>query len=105
MEGIVRQCRRLSPQTDICFVYTAADKNLTGELPFNIAVHEEVAAHYDVPSVSLAARVYEQIKSGQLRWNELANDGVHPNDSGHALYARYFGALFSSSPSPQRYGY
>ncbi|MFC5652957.1 SGNH/GDSL hydrolase family protein [Paenibacillus solisilvae] len=89
MEGIVRQCRRLSPQTDICFVYTAADKNLTGELPFNIAVHEEVAVHYDIPSVSFAAPIYEQIQCGQLLWKELANDGVHPNDIGHALYALF----------------
>ncbi|MFF2909010.1 SGNH/GDSL hydrolase family protein [Paenibacillus sp. NPDC057934] len=87
MEGIVRQCGRLSPDTDICFLYTAAEKNLSGSQPFNIAVHEEVAAHYHLPSVNFAARVYEQTQTGEMEWTDLAPDGYHPNDDGHALYA------------------
>jgi lysophospholipase L1-like esterase len=89
MEGIVRQCRRLSPGTDICFLYTAAEKNLSGSNPFNIAVHEEVAQHYELPSVNFAARVYKQTQAGQMAWTELAPDGYHPNDDGHALYASF----------------
>lgn len=88
MEGIVRQCRRLSPDADICFVYTAAEKNLSAEMPFNIAVHEEVADRYGLPSVNLAARIYARIEAGQARWEELAPDLVHPNDAGYALYAQ-----------------
>ncbi|MCD9021667.1 SGNH/GDSL hydrolase family protein [Cohnella silvisoli] len=89
MEGIVRQCRRESPHTDICFVYTAADKNLSEGLPFNIAVHEEVASHYGIPSVNFAARIRQRELTGEGDWGELANDRVHPNDAGHALYAEY----------------
>lgn len=89
MEGIVRQCRRISAETDICFVYTAADKNLSGELPFNVAVHEEVASHYGIPSISFAARIRQREYAGEGSWGELANDRVHPNDAGHALYAEY----------------
>lgn len=87
MEGIVRQCREHSPRTDVCFLYTAADKNLTEPTPFNIAVHEEVASYYAIPSVNFAASVYALMKSSQARWEELAPDRVHPNDEGHALYA------------------
>ncbi|WP_372660802.1 SGNH/GDSL hydrolase family protein [Cohnella sp.] len=89
MEGIVRQCGRLSPRTDICFLYTAADKNLSEELPFNIAIHEEVASYYDIPSINFAGPIYAQVKSGRMQWEELAPDRVHPNDTGYALYARY----------------
>ncbi|OCT12905.1 hypothetical protein A8709_21480 [Paenibacillus pectinilyticus] len=89
MEGIVRQCKRLSPRTDICFIYTAADKNLTEGTPFNIAVHEEVAAYYAIPSISFASIVYELMNSKQVRWEDLASDRVHPNDAGHALYAEF----------------
>lgn len=89
MEGIVRQCRRLSPSADICFLYTAAEKNLSAEFPFNIAVHEEVASHYNISSVSFAAQIYALIEAGQARWEELAPDLVHPNDAGYALYAKY----------------
>ncbi|QSF46404.1 SGNH/GDSL hydrolase family protein [Paenibacillus tianjinensis] len=89
MEGIVRQCRRLSPEADICFVYTAAPKNLAGPLPFNIAVHEEVADYYGIPAVNFAFRIYEGIQSGVIDWSILAPDGYHPHDAGHALYAVY----------------
>jgi lysophospholipase L1-like esterase len=89
MEGIVRQCLRESPLTDIVFVYTAADKNLTEGIPFNIAVHEEVADRYDIPSVNLAARIRTLVESGEGKWEDLANDRVHPNDEGYAVYAAY----------------
>lgn len=89
MEGIVRQCRRVSPQTELCFVYTAADKNLADELPFNIAVHEEVAEHYGISSVNFAGGVQDLVNAGGATWAELAPDRVHPNDEGHALYASY----------------
>ncbi|KRF08100.1 hypothetical protein ASG89_16855 [Paenibacillus sp. Soil766] len=89
MEGIIRQCRRLSPCTDICLIYTAADKNLTDHTPHNIAVHEEVAAYYAVPSVNFAARVYTLMQNDEVRWGDLASDRVHPNDVGHALYAAF----------------
>ncbi|QHW31848.1 SGNH/GDSL hydrolase family protein [Paenibacillus rhizovicinus] len=92
MEGIVRQCRRLSPQTELVFLYTAADKNLSSEadrLPFNIAVHEEVAARYGIASVNIAGGVQDRIGAGETTWEALAPDRVHPNDEGHALYARY----------------
>ncbi|MBM7567057.1 SGNH/GDSL hydrolase family protein [Paenibacillus sacheonensis] len=89
MEGIVRQCRRLSPETELCFVYTAADKNLSDELPFNIANHEEVAEHYGIASLNLAGGVRDLVRASVVAWAELAPDRVHPNDEGHALYAAY----------------
>lgn len=89
MEGIVRQCRRLSPWTELCFVYTAADKNLSDTLPFNIAVHEEVAAHYNIASINFAGGVQDRINAGVVTWEALAPDRVHPNDEGYALYASY----------------
>ncbi|RED63192.1 SGNH/GDSL hydrolase family protein [Cohnella lupini] len=107
MEGIVRQCLRESPRTDIVFVYTAADKNLTDGLPFNIAVHEEVATRYDIPSVNLAAEIRSLIQSGQTKWEDLANDRVHPNDDGYAVYASFVRDFLESalsSPSRQADG-
>ncbi|QUL56475.1 SGNH/GDSL hydrolase family protein [Paenibacillus tritici] len=89
MEGIVRQCRRLSPETELVFVYMAADKNLTGYKPFNIAVHEEVAEYYGIPSIDCAAMVYTMIRTGELDWKRFAPDGYHPLDDGHALYAAF----------------
>ncbi|MCV4230718.1 SGNH/GDSL hydrolase family protein [Virgibacillus sp. LDC1] len=89
MEGIVRQCRRLSPRTDICFIYTGADRNLTCIRPYPIAVHEEVAEYYGIPSVDFAAGIYRMLQNGEAVWASLAPDGYHPNDDGHEIYAGF----------------
>jgi len=102
MEGIVRQVRRHAPSADICFVYTAADKNLTPGVPFNIAVHEEVAAHYAIPSVSFAAGIRAAIDAGAADWGALAGDRVHPNDEGHALYASFMRGYLAEALGPDR---
>jgi len=87
MEGIVRQCRRLMPRADIVFVYAASDLNISEELPLTIAVHEEVASRYGIPSVNLASRIRMLTEAGAIRWEKLAPDRIHPNDEGYALYA------------------
>nr|WP_036718483.1 SGNH/GDSL hydrolase family protein [Paenibacillus sp. JCM 10914] len=89
MEGIVRQCRRRTPDTDICFVYAGAIKNLSRIRPFNIAVHEEVAELYGIPSIDFAAGIYNMLHIGEVEWASLAPDGYHPNDRGHAIYAGF----------------
>ncbi|MEC0201213.1 SGNH/GDSL hydrolase family protein [Paenibacillus lautus] len=89
MEGIVRQCRRLSPGTDLCFIYTGSERNLTRIRPYPIAVHEEVAEHYGIPSVDFAAGIYRMLQNGEVAWSTLAPDGYHPNDEGHEIYAGF----------------
>ncbi|NBD24257.1 SGNH/GDSL hydrolase family protein [Paenibacillus glycinis] len=97
MEGIVRQCRRTSPETELVFAYTAADKNLSDTLPFNIAVHEEVAVHYGIASVNFAGGVQDLIRAGRTTWEALAPDRVHPNDEGHQLYASFANAFLEQA--------
>lgn len=89
MEGIVRQCRRLSPGTDLCFIYTGSERNLARIRPYPIAVHEEVAEHYGIPSVDFAAGIYGMLTNGEVAWSSLAPDGYHPNDEGHEIYAGF----------------
>ncbi|WP_219837844.1 SGNH/GDSL hydrolase family protein [Paenibacillus sp. R14(2021)] len=87
MEGIVRQCRRLSPQADIVLLYSADEHNLAEVDPFFISVHEEVAVHYGLPSVSFSGRVRDWLAAGEGTWEQLAPDRTHPNDAGYACYA------------------
>ncbi|WP_168735718.1 SGNH/GDSL hydrolase family protein [Cohnella fermenti] len=94
MEGIVRQAKRINPLVDILFVYTANRKAAesfaeTGKPQINIAHHEEAAVHYGLPSVDIASRIYRMIAAGNLRWEEISGDSVHPNDYGYSLYAQY----------------
>ncbi|BBI32661.1 SGNH/GDSL hydrolase family protein [Cohnella abietis] len=87
MEGILRQCRTLSPSADIAFLYSANEDNLAEAEPFFIAVHEEVAEHYGIPSVSFMRHARDWLDAGKGKWEEFAPDGVHPSDAGYALYA------------------
>ncbi|WP_274652014.1 SGNH/GDSL hydrolase family protein [Paenibacillus humicola] len=100
MEGIVRQMRRLSPNTDICFLYTAADKNMTEGVPFNIAVHEEVAGHYGIPSVNFAAGIRDLVQARRIRFEDILPDRTHPNDEGFALYAGFLREALDAGLGP-----
>lgn len=51
------------------------------------AQHEAVGRHYGLPCVSMKSSVYRQIAEGKLRWEDIAPDGLHPNDGGHKLLA------------------
>ncbi|RXZ82923.1 SGNH/GDSL hydrolase family protein [Paenibacillaceae bacterium] len=88
IEGIIRKCRRLSPNANICLLYAASTENLASAIPPIIAAHEEVAQYYAIPSVNFAARLHAKFGSDEAAWAALAPDGVHPNDAGYAHYAQ-----------------
>ncbi|WNR43969.1 GDSL-type esterase/lipase family protein [Paenibacillus roseipurpureus] len=92
MEGIVRHAKRSNPQIDICFIYTARRSgsesySANRRLQDNIYNHEEVAEYYRIPSVNIASVIYNKVISGELKWEDISGDDVHPNDFGYALYA------------------
>lgn len=124
MEGIVRQTWRERPTTDVCFVYTlaAADtKTLkAGKLQRSVAVMEEVAEHYGVPSLHFGVEVARReaagrlLFTGKLTTNDrerdaiggklvFSGDGTHPHrETGHLLYAESFvraWPLLSANPA------
>ena len=108
MEGIVRQTWRDDPATDICYVYTIAGNMLdtlkNEELPRSSAAMEQIAEHYDIPSINMGLVVAHLEKTGQLIFKAakpktaeekdvlddkilFSPDGVHPYpDSGHQVY-------------------
>ena len=89
VEGIVRQVRAAHPQAEIVMLYAFSQDQLEafreGRVPDAIAWHEQVAAHYNLPSVNMAQFVAEKILAGELDLKEFTADGVHPTDRGHAL--------------------
>lgn len=50
-------------------------------------LHNEVAAHYQIPAVSMREGLYSMIRDGSFPAREVTPDGLHPNDKGHALLA------------------
>lgn len=121
MEGIVRQTWRADPDCDICFVYTLVAASFPGlqegKLTRSASVMEEVADHYQIPTIHFGLQVAALAKQGKLvgsspdprveqvagdELNEAAGlpknqqdqivfskDGVHPYlDTGHVLYTQ-----------------
>jgi lysophospholipase L1-like esterase len=90
LEGIVRQLKKRQAATDILFVYTLVrshvDDYQKGELPSRVRWHETIAAHYGIPSVNVGRYAASKILAGELTMDDVAKDGVHPSDRGHALY-------------------
>lgn len=49
--------------------------------------HNAVAAHYQIPCVSIRDTIYRKIQEGIYTAKELTPDNLHPNDKGHGLVA------------------
>ena len=105
MEGIIRHARLSNPQVDIVMSFLVNERMIhliqRGEVPISIAAHAEVAKHYQVPTISVAQEVTDQITAGTLTFERYG--GVHPGPVGQALCARMVDELFRrcwSTPLP-----
>jgi sialidase-1 len=90
MEGIVRQVKKANPLADIIFMYFAepgkTDDYNQGIIPSEIANHELVAAHYNIPAVNLAREVALRINNKEFTWEGDFID-LHPSPFGQQVYA------------------
>jgi hypothetical protein len=101
MEGIVRQTWRSLPETDICFIYTIssamAEQYGGDSIPTPVKAMEDLARHYNIPSINLAPRILNLVGSGRLFFAGkkpmsgdslfFSRDGVHPYpETGYRLY-------------------
>ena len=107
IEGIIRKARRANPQVDICLVYTLAEGWLKGmqqgKMPHTSLAMEEVAGHYQLPSIYLGLKVVRGVTEGAIIFKGTTSpsdtekaeqadrvifsyDGVHPVEAGHEIY-------------------
>ncbi len=117
MEGIVRQTWKANPKTDIVYVYTLAQNQLPDLLAGNCArsmsAMELLADFYGIPSINFGVPVAALEKEGKLIFKGkkedavegkilFSEDGVHPLDAGHDVYAKAvadgFNAMKSTKP-------
>lgn len=102
IEGIVRQIRKHSRFTDILFVYTVKERDLTsfqsGQYQKGARMQEEVADYYGIPSIHLGVAVSQLVLDGKLIFTLRADvsipgavifthDSIHPTiPEGHQIY-------------------
>jgi pimeloyl-ACP methyl ester carboxylesterase/lysophospholipase L1-like esterase len=97
MEGIIRHVRAHNPNADIVITYFVNPAMLKtiqdGKVPLVIASHEEVAKHYDISAVNLAAELADRIRAGTFTWEQFG--GVHPARPGNELCASLIDELLA----------
>lgn len=102
MEGMIRKIWKDNSEVDICLVYTTAKEFIPGLVEGTtaetIAVMEELADYYQIPSINMGLSIARLYAGGKLtlaadpsenaRTIVFSKDGVHPLvESGHPLYA------------------
>jgi sialidase-1 len=100
VEGIVRHARQINPSLDILLLHFVDPDKVAairaGHTPEVIAIHEQVAEHYALPSINLAQEVTERIDAGEFTWEkDFLN--LHPSPFGHTVYQRSIGRLFDAA--------
>jgi lysophospholipase L1-like esterase len=100
MEGIVRHLRRNYPAADMVVMHFADPDKMAayreGQIPEVIQNHEQVAAHYHIPTINLAKEVTERIDAGEFTWEDDFKD-LHPSPFGQAIYFRSMKAFLEKA--------
>jgi len=116
IEGIVLKTLAAG-HTDICFIYTFNDKSyskyINDSLPNSVAVMEEVATYYNLPSINVGLTIAKLIEQGRMFLKGpkpvagdstfFSGDGVHPYpETGHLNYFKTISAslekIFITNP-------
>jgi len=89
MEGIVRHAIRVNPKCNIVMMHFVDPGKMEayrrGKVPEVIRIHEQVARHYNIPTINLAKEVTERIDAGEFDWeNDFKN--LHPSPFGQHVY-------------------
>jgi lysophospholipase L1-like esterase len=94
MERMVHKTWLQNPETDIVFFYNLSQGHLddyrNGQLPRAASFHEQVAIHYNIPTISLGYALAAKLEAGEIEWSDFAHDAVHPHAGGYRLYNNVF---------------
>lgn len=91
MDSLLRKCMSMPNKPAVILIEMMwAD----GSSPQQI--HSELAEAYDIPVISFRDAVMPEIDAGNLAWEELFADDVHPNEKGHELIAQMIESYFDS---------
>lgn len=89
MEGIVRHALNSNPAMDIVMMHFVDPGKMEsyrkGETPEEIADHDIVAKHYNIPTINLAKEVTERIDAEEFTWKDDFKN-LHPSPFGQKIY-------------------
>ena len=90
MDSLVRMALSLESNPAVIILEPTCDNGASPQ-----DQHIEVAKHYNVPFISYHDAVMPEIEKGSIKWEEISNDTVHPNNPGHAMIAQMLEGLIN----------
>lgn len=90
MEGIIRHLRVANPDMDIVMMHFVDPDKMkdyrAGHEPAVIRNHNQIAEHYQIPTINLAKEVTDRIDQGEFTWEDDFRN-LHPSPFGQGVYA------------------
>lgn len=83
-EGLVRKVLSAPSHPAVMLVHNVYYNNGSNAQ----LMHGRIAAHYDLPAVSMQSTIYRALAEGAFDNRIITSDDLHPNDDGHALVSR-----------------
>ncbi len=93
-EALVRQCLAQPKKPLVVLIFTMKRDGASKQ-----AIQAEIGLRYGLPMLSYRDALYPDIERGQLKWEDISPDEVHPNDKGHAFIAELLEKCVASAPA------
>ncbi len=84
LEGVVRQVLKQPKQPAVMLLFTMNRAGGNAQ-----EWHSKVGEHYGLPMVSFRDALWPRIEAGEIKWEDVEADEVHPNDRGHRYCADF----------------
>ncbi len=84
MEGLVRQMLKAEKKPAVILLFLCGKKGTNEQ-----EKHSIIGKHYNLPMVSFRDALFPEIEAGNIKWEDIEADTVHPNDRGHRYCAEF----------------
>jgi len=84
MEGLVRQMLKAEKQPALMLLFMCGKKGTNEQ-----EKHSIIGKHYNLPMLSFRDALFPEIEAGNIKWEDIEADTVHPNDRGHRYCAEF----------------
>lgn len=91
-EGVLRQILKQPNEPAIMLLFMVWDNGTSCQ-----EGQAELGEHYQLPMVSFRDAFWPEVENGNIAWDALYADYVHPNDTGHAWVGRFVASMLKAS--------
>lgn len=90
-ESLVRKCLQQENSPAVILLYSVTETGYSCQDEMNLT-----AFYYGLPAISVKNAITPELESGNMTWKDWSSDDVHPNESGHKLYAQFITTLIDT---------